>query len=164
MFKLAYGREDMYSETRDTLLHGRLQEGLKYEIMTASAVSGAQKYKELCLAAKNEERRSAELRKRKQYHTSPMPKKDDTTIKRSEQQRQQRPSETNPRTCYNCGQPDHLARNYRRKKPQSTGKQQPRSNQQQPKDKTPQARKVTFDTTPELLDLLYSSSDEEADI
>ena len=32
--------------------------------MKASAVSGAQSYKELCLAARNEEKRLAELRKR----------------------------------------------------------------------------------------------------
>ena len=87
----------MSPETRDTKLHGQLQKGLKQEIMSASTVSGAQKHKQLCLAAKNEER-LAELRKRKQYCTSPMPRKDDTTAKRSEQQRQQRPSGTSLRT------------------------------------------------------------------
>ena len=45
----------MSAETRNTLLHSQLQEGLRYEILKAPAVSGAQSYKELCLAAKNEE-------------------------------------------------------------------------------------------------------------
>ena len=66
-FNVAYGREGMSSETRATLLHGQLQDGLKHELMRAPAVSGAQGYKELCLAARNEEKRSAELRKRQQY-------------------------------------------------------------------------------------------------
>lgn len=57
----------MSVETRDTFLHSQLQEGLKYDIMRAPAVSGAQGYKELCLAAKNEEKRQAELRKRQKY-------------------------------------------------------------------------------------------------
>ena len=54
-------------ETCYTLLHGQLQEGLKYSIMSAPAVSGAQLYAELCMAAKNEECRQGELAKRQQY-------------------------------------------------------------------------------------------------
>ena len=54
-------------KTRDTLLHGQLQDGLKHELMRAAAVSGAQSYKALCLAALNEEKRLAELKKRQQY-------------------------------------------------------------------------------------------------
>ena len=57
----------MSAETRDTLLHGQLQEGLRYELMRSPAVSGAQNYKELCLAAKNEEKRLSELKKRQAY-------------------------------------------------------------------------------------------------
>ena len=49
------------------MLHGQLQDGLKYELMRAPAVSGAQKYAKLCLAARNEEKRLAELKKRQQY-------------------------------------------------------------------------------------------------
>ena len=66
-FNVAYGREGMSSETRDTLLHGQLQDGLKHELMRAPAVSGAQSYPELCLAARNEEKRLVELKKRQQY-------------------------------------------------------------------------------------------------
>ena len=45
LFKLAYGRDGMSQETRGTLLHGQLQEGLRYEIMKAPAVSGSHGYK-----------------------------------------------------------------------------------------------------------------------
>ena len=64
----------MSVESWDTLLHSNLQEGLRYEILKALAVSGAQFYTELCLATKNEEIRQAKLRKRVQYQ-SKQPKK-----------------------------------------------------------------------------------------
>ena len=67
IFRRAYGREYMTEETRKTLLHGQLQERLRYALMKAPAVSGASDYQELCTAAKNEERRLNELIKRQQY-------------------------------------------------------------------------------------------------
>ena len=45
------------------LLYGQLQEGLSYSLMESPSVSGAQSYHELCIAAKNEERKLAELKK-----------------------------------------------------------------------------------------------------
>ena len=42
-FYVAYGREGMSVETRDTLLHGQLQDALKHELMQAPAVSGARR-------------------------------------------------------------------------------------------------------------------------
>ncbi len=56
----AYGHDSMSVET---MLHG---EGLLHDVMHAPAVSRAQMYKELCLAAYNKEKRLAELRKRRQ--------------------------------------------------------------------------------------------------
>ena len=41
----------MSQETGNVLLHGQLQDGLRYEIMKAPAVSGVQSYNELCLAS-----------------------------------------------------------------------------------------------------------------
>lgn len=61
IFKVAYGRDSMSSETRDTLLHGQLQDGLWHDIMQGPALSGAPTYKKLCLAVKNEEKRLTEL-------------------------------------------------------------------------------------------------------
>ena len=70
LFRRAYVKEGMSDETRDTLLHSQLQEGLRYELMKAPAVSGSHTYRELCLAARNEEKRIAELAKRRQYRKS----------------------------------------------------------------------------------------------
>ena len=63
----------MPQETRNTLLHRQLQDGLRYEIMKAPAVSGAQNYPELCLASRNEEKRLLELKKRQQYRQTNIP-------------------------------------------------------------------------------------------
>ena len=55
MFTLAYGQDGMSLKTRQTLLHGQLQKGLRYNLTKAPAVSGAQTYPELCMATKNQE-------------------------------------------------------------------------------------------------------------
>ena len=62
IFRSAYGRDARSSETRSALLSGQLQ-------LKAPAVSGAQKYSELCVAALNEEKRLAGLRRRQQLAT-----------------------------------------------------------------------------------------------
>ena len=57
----------MSTETRNTLLHGQLQQGLLHRLMQAPAVSETQNYHELCLAVHNEEKRILELQRRQQY-------------------------------------------------------------------------------------------------
>lgn len=71
VFQIAYGSDKMGQETRELILHGQMQDGLRLELM----ISGALTYKELCMCAKNEERRQAELRKRRDYfkQTSALP-------------------------------------------------------------------------------------------
>ena len=101
-------------ETRDTLLHGQLQEGLKHDILKGPAVSGAQSYKNLCLAAKNEEKRLAELCKRVQYRKEPHrpPEKETQAIApRSPLQAGEEQSKARgwPR-CYQCGGYGHISR------------------------------------------------------
>ena len=66
-FRIAYGQDAMSPETRDTLLYGQLQEGLCLELMKGPAVSGARGYQEPCIAAKNEDKRLAELKRRQEY-------------------------------------------------------------------------------------------------
>jgi len=67
VFQMGFGSEHLSIDTREMLLYGQLQEGLLYPLMESPSVSGAQNYKELCLAAKREERRLAELKKKQQY-------------------------------------------------------------------------------------------------
>jgi hypothetical protein len=86
----------MSAETWDTLLHGHLQEGLKYEILKGPAVSGAQS---VCLVAKNEEKRQAELHKRAQYRKNPQhkpPDKKSASSGSSGQSQQSEPAEDGP--------------------------------------------------------------------
>ena len=71
--RIAYGRDALSADTRDTLLHSQLQDGLKYELMKAPAVSGADTYKSLCMAARNEEKRLLELKRRQQYQKATPP-------------------------------------------------------------------------------------------
>ena len=66
-FRIAYGRDGISAEARDALLYGQLHEGLRYEVMKAPGVSGVDSYSALCIAAKSEERRLQELKKRQQY-------------------------------------------------------------------------------------------------
>jgi hypothetical protein len=67
MFRMAYGRDKISVETRDALLFSQMQEGLKYELMVSPAVSGATEYRQLCLAARNEEKRLLNLDKRRKF-------------------------------------------------------------------------------------------------
>ena len=45
-----------------------MQDGLRQDLMRSPSVSGALSYQELCMAAKNEEKRQAELKKRQEYN------------------------------------------------------------------------------------------------
>ena len=66
-FRVAHGCDQLHTETRSILLFGQAQDGLRQELMRSPSVSGALSYQELCAAAKNEEKRLSELRKRQQY-------------------------------------------------------------------------------------------------
>ena len=171
-FQLAYGRDSMTIETRHTLLHSQLQEGLRREIMSDPAVSGAETYQALCLAAKNEERRLMELRKRRLYHRSTMPpqlstrKDGDTILKRSEQ----RSKPASNLKCYYCQKAGHYARDCRSKKEDESkglarkkwnAKQVKSSSSQPSMDRnitnSPISRKPIENTIIDPLSLLYSS-------
>jgi len=55
-FSIAYGTDKMSRETKDVMLYGQLQEGLRLSIVRSPSVSGALSYKELCMVAKHEEK------------------------------------------------------------------------------------------------------------
>ena len=140
IFQIGFGREHLSHETRDMLLYGQLQEGLLYTLMESPAVSGAQNYKELCVAAKREERRLAELKRKQQYlkaqnisESGPTKKFQSQVYRRayrSSNSYKQAGSKsdnveirkTRPLRCYICDSPEHLARNCRQKNTEAPGK------------------------------------------
>ena len=163
-FRIAYGRDTMSSETKDTLLYGQLQEGLRLELMKGPAVSGATKYQELCVAAKNEEKRLVELKRRQQYsrssqHQPPQsyhgkPQQlSDTPATRPRPSRPERPSDQHRRptgsesgpegkTCFRCKKTGHFMRDCPQRKSESSGsgrqaRAQQVSTQEKPADTPP---------------------------
>ena len=138
LFKLAYGRDLMGDETRKMLLHCQLQEGLRDDIMEAPAVSGSRGYQELCLATRNEEKRLAELAKRRRYHKtsvipnlpqsgrpdSQFPRQTTNPADRSRNQppKQSEDRDIGSRRCYSCGQLGHLAWECRSRRTESSGR------------------------------------------
>ena len=125
LFQVAYGRDGLSVETRQTLLYSQLQEGLRYSLIKSPAVSGADSYSQLCIAAKHEEKHLSELSRRQQY-LKDIGKKGDaggqslqnSTSKPNEKRGENRGE---PRQCYVCGATDHLARNCKKKKTESAG-------------------------------------------
>ena len=165
-FRIAYGREGMSTETKDMLMHSQLQEGLSYDLMQAPAVSGALTYPELCMAAKNEEKRLATLKQRWKYlqsTTPPLCPSESHHKAQTPKYDRRTPSKNPPippkkipgaRRCYNCDEVGHLARDCKQKSSESTGR-------------TPRAHFVTKQVTTrsvgeDLTRYLYSDSDEEA--
>ena len=63
MFRTAYGRDEMSTETREVILYTQMHAGLKYSLIESPAVSRATDYKQLCLSARNEEKRLLDLEK-----------------------------------------------------------------------------------------------------
>ena len=168
-FMVTYGQDQMSLETMETLLHSQFQEGLRYSLMKAPAVSGAQTYKELCMAAKNEEKRLEELKKRQEYGQVnatqvPRPPKRHQTLPASsrsysksmpgQQQQQQQPQEAG--RCYQCGRTGHYARDCKGRKSESTGKVQTQHRTGSKKVQSMATRQPKF--TPQ--DFLLSSESE----
>ena len=182
-FRRAYGHDTMLPETRDALLYAQLQEGLKYDLMKAPAVSGALNYQALCVAAKSEERRLAELQKRRQYQSPQLrgPKKappgptgtnqpkQGQSHNRSTGANQPRQgqstnssSDAKTRKCWNCEETGHMVYNCPRPKKESTG----RSSHKQVSTKMVSSAETGI--SPEILDdplqYLLSDLDDSSDV
>ena len=165
-FRIAYGRDSMSTETRDTLLYCQLQEGLRYELMKAPAVSGATKYQELCIAAKNEEKRLAELRRRQQYSKSTQPKPSQSERNRATTTDPLRhPSVPNKsgsvdaKKCFFCKKTGHLMRDCRLRKSENTSSGRPAAT----KLVTIKGSSEGRTKQPNPSDLLFSSDSEDSD-
>ena len=135
-FRIAYGRDGISAEARDALLYGQLHEGLRYEIMKAPGVSGVDSYSALCIAAKSEERRLQELRKRQQYHKvstgARPPVRPPLSSKHASCSSSSPPKgrggsrgSTEKRTCFVCDQPGHIAINCPKQRTESKGRGKP---------------------------------------
>ena len=113
------------------MLYGQLQEGLRLLIIKSPSVSGALVCKELCMAAKHEEKRQAELRKRQESEQMTGVKDKRQRDHRHKQDRRNNnrgdvpASDNEPlsqvgtknssnKKCYICNQTGHLARNCQR--------------------------------------------------
>ena len=171
-YQIAYGKDNMNVETRDALLYGQLYEGLRYDIMLSPAVSGSQGYKELCTAAKGEERRLTALKQRQQYFrtpntsTPPLPR----TVRPSDSQPKRQAGPTLPtgqatisdlRRCYNCGKTGHFSLKCPQPKRESKGRQVSFARTKQVRSRS--CARINSESakvfTPEKL--LFSSSEEE---
>ena len=103
-----------------------IQEGLSDDIK-GPAVSGAESYKSLCIAAKNEEKRLAELVKRVQYRKESQQQKPSTpkgpmpTVPKPSQQGQDG-AKGKRWKCHKCGDYGHMARECKAPKKESSGK------------------------------------------
>ena len=100
------------------LLYAKLQEELSYTLMESSSVSGSQNYREMSVAEKKEERRLAELKKKKQYLRSDRSSSSSdsftkySTQKSGDDGNKHKPSgKQQSLRCYLCDRPNHLARN-----------------------------------------------------
>ena len=173
LFQTAYGRDGLGTETRQMLLYSQLQEGLRYNLIKSPAVSGAESYGQLCIAAKREEKRLNELARRQQYLTDAGKKGEaggrpqSSTNKgeaggRPQQSASSKTSEKSgeprrepwrePRQCYICGSADHLARSCKKRKTESSG--QARRNTD--------ARAQGIRSKEDPLDFLHPDTDEES--
>ena len=173
MFRVAYGADKLSSETRAAFLYGQLQEGLKHNLMHSPNVSGTLTYKELVMAAKNEERRQSELKKRKQYQNPPKAQTSSTPTARTSQSStstsQSRPPNSGQisKFCDYCHKPGHWKRDCRHRiRSESSGRN---SHPQGQSTSAARANTKTIQTSlspiaeqasVDPLLLLYSSSDE----
>lgn len=181
-FAVAYGKDGMSEDTRSILLYGQLQEGLCYDVIKSSGVSGAQSYKELCLAARNEEKRQLELQKKQMYdsrggktstgHGTTPPSygrqkpegRGASSSTGSDDRRAPKPWRgQGDRLCFVCRSPNHLERDCPKKSGESPGKQPSK-----PSSTTKRVHGDRHDTEQDgrecsegLLDLLYSSDSDD---
>ena len=167
-FRIAYGRDEMSNETRDTLLYCQLQEGLRYELMKGPAVSGATKYQELCIAAKNEEKRLVELRRRQQYSKPAqlppsrprLPPFEYARTTATDSLRRpaavNRPNSADLKKCFLCKKPGHLMRECRLRKFENAVTNRPTATKQVTVERKLEEEREF----PNPYDLLYSSDSE----
>ena len=129
LYQVAYGRDSMGSETREALLHSQLQEGLRYDLMRSPAVSGALSYTQLCMAAKHEEKRLVDLKRRQAYQRGGVPKKvppENAEATKPGGSGKHVQFRLPARKCYECGSSEHLSWNCNKTKHKKESPGRPR--------------------------------------
>ena len=160
-FQIAYGHEGLTPETRDAFLYSQLQAGLKLILMESPAVSGSQTYKQLCVAAKQEEKRLMELKRCKQ-HLERQVRHQAARYTPSSNDGSKLDSLTGnpPRECYVCGKTDHLAKQCRQHK----GESNPIEDKKGGKETTAITKTIISTSQQETSDPLnFLSSDSDTD-
>ena len=163
-FRGAYGRDNLGKEAQEALLHGQFQKGLRMELMKSPSVSGAQSYPTLCLAAKNEERRLAQLKKRQRYKDTSGMQQTATQASQLKFNPRQQPmaderkstsssSGQTQKKCYTCGSTKHLQRDCTMPNTESKGGNQ----------KPSQTRQVIVSSCDDPRTYLHSESDPDSD-
>ena len=66
-FRVAHGSDKWDPESRSIFLFTQMQDGFRQDLKKSPSISGTLSYSALCVAAKNEEKRLMELKKRQQY-------------------------------------------------------------------------------------------------
>jgi len=121
-FQIAYGREHLSVETTDGFLFSQLQAGLKLTLIESPAVPGSTSYKQLCVTAKQEEKRQRELRRLRQQQERQGRTQNSRQI--SGYCNSSRPTNSvdtrPPCECYVCGKTDHIAKQCKQRKSEST--------------------------------------------
>ena len=98
-------------------MFSQLQAGLKLTLIESPAVSGSTSYKQLCVSAKQEEKRQSELRRLRQQQ-----ERQSRTRTPGKVQVTALPNPTEhrpPRECYVCGKTDHIAKQCKLRKSES---------------------------------------------
>ena len=123
-FQFAYGCEHLSNETRDAFLFSQLQAGLKLILIESPAVSGPVSYKQLCITAKQEEKRQIELKRIKQQQDKQFKAQSSRQVSGNRSSSQPiSNSSADPRPpseCYICGKTNHLAKQCKQRKSESS--------------------------------------------
>ena len=169
-YSIAYGTDKMTKETKDVMLYGQLQEGLRLSIVKSPSVSGALSYRELCMAAKHEEKRLAEVKKRQDNEkTSPTNRyrsdrpNSGAGASRGSNGNNSQTGSKDVRRCYLCNKMGHVAKycktaNKEKEASGSLSKCDEKAKYSQPTSKAHVANKQVRTVTPRAMQVKPSGS------